>query len=145
MERKMIKSEHHRGEEMPLWVVLSDLAAQENCDGSPYDEMQIASDYIKALEEELEPYREMEKRLYEKIRKLDERDREITNPKIEERGMYRDFDIQEVGKDSHMNQPPMDHSHYQGCCIICGGSSTYPDHATMADQCSYCGQKYRRY
>ncbi len=74
MERKMIKSEHHRDQETPLWVVLSDLAAQENCDGSPYDEMQIASDYIKALEEELEPYREMERRLLEKIGVLEKRD-----------------------------------------------------------------------
>ena len=51
MESKKIMSQHHLGKMMPLWVILSDLAAQENCDGEPYDQMQEASEYIKELEE----------------------------------------------------------------------------------------------
>lgn len=50
MKHKMVKSEHHCGREVPLYKVLGDLAAQENCDGFEYDMMQEASDYIKALE-----------------------------------------------------------------------------------------------
>jgi hypothetical protein len=38
----------------PIAKVLSDLAAQENCDGEPYDQMQDASEYIKKLEKILE-------------------------------------------------------------------------------------------
>lgn len=35
----------------PISNILSNLAAQENCDGVPYDQMQIASEYIDLLEE----------------------------------------------------------------------------------------------
>lgn len=34
----------------PIQSVLKDLAAQENCDGEPYDQMQLAADYITDLE-----------------------------------------------------------------------------------------------
>jgi hypothetical protein len=34
----------------PIQAVLQDLAAQENCDGEPYDQMQAAAEYIKDLE-----------------------------------------------------------------------------------------------
>lgn len=34
----------------PIQSVLKDLAAQENCDGEPYDQMQLAADYITLLE-----------------------------------------------------------------------------------------------
>ena len=40
------------GKLYPIHVVLMDLASQENCDGEPYDQMVIASDYIKFLEKE---------------------------------------------------------------------------------------------
>ena len=50
METKMVISQHHRGAKVPLWVLLCDLASQENCDGEPYDEMQEASEYILELE-----------------------------------------------------------------------------------------------
>jgi hypothetical protein len=34
----------------PIQQVLRDLAAQENCDGDPYDQMIQAADYIDELE-----------------------------------------------------------------------------------------------
>jgi len=34
----------------PIQSVLKDLAAQENCDGEPYDQMQLAAEYINGLE-----------------------------------------------------------------------------------------------
>lgn len=39
------------GKEEPIRAVLRSLASQEGCDGAPYDQMQIASDYIERLEE----------------------------------------------------------------------------------------------
>lgn len=33
-----------------MWMVLADLASQENCDGEPYDQMQEATDYIRKIE-----------------------------------------------------------------------------------------------
>jgi hypothetical protein len=46
----MVQSEHHGGREVPLYKVLGDLAAQENCDDFEYDMMQEASEYIRTLE-----------------------------------------------------------------------------------------------
>ena len=37
------------GKPAPVWLVLSDLAAQENCDGEPYDTMQAASEVLRAV------------------------------------------------------------------------------------------------
>lgn len=34
----------------PIATVLQNLAAQENCDGEPYDQMQLAAEYITELE-----------------------------------------------------------------------------------------------
>lgn len=42
------------GELRPLSKVLLDLAAQENCDGEPYDQMQEAAEYIEEIENILE-------------------------------------------------------------------------------------------
>ena len=43
-------------------TVLHAMAAQENCDGEPYDTMIIAADYIKVLERQK---KELNKLLYE--------------------------------------------------------------------------------
>lgn len=90
MESKKIRSEHHCGRMVDLWVVLSDLASQENCDGEPYDQMQEASEYIQELEQkindletELEPYIEMEKNLYEKIQKMDKEQKKTGNRNVQ--------------------------------------------------------------
>ncbi len=37
------------GKEAPIYQVLHDLAAQENCDGEPYDQMVQAAESIKIL------------------------------------------------------------------------------------------------
>lgn len=58
METKMVISQHHRGISVPLWVLLSDFASQENCDDEEYDMMQLASDYIKELEDTVTRYEE---------------------------------------------------------------------------------------
>lgn len=42
------------GRKEKIQTVLYSLAAQENCDGEPYDQMQLAADYISKLEKELE-------------------------------------------------------------------------------------------
>jgi hypothetical protein len=142
----MIESPHHRGQRKQLWVVLSDLASQEGCDGSPYDEMMIASEYIEELENKinnltsaLKPFIENENRMMERIKEIDrmqdERDQE---PVKEEPAL-------EVGPNSHYNQPELHGEDHNGCCIICGRSQLSPDHATITDRCTYCGQKYRRF
>lgn len=41
-----IESPHHFGARLPIEHVLSHLAAGEGCDGTPYDEMQAAADWI---------------------------------------------------------------------------------------------------
>jgi len=38
------------GEQRDVATVLHGLAAQENCDGEPYDQMQAAADYIREME-----------------------------------------------------------------------------------------------
>ena len=38
----------------PIQQVLRDLAAQENCDGEPYDQMILAANYIDELEKQHE-------------------------------------------------------------------------------------------
>lgn len=38
------------GHKAPIQQVLRDLAAQENCDGEPYDQMVEAAGYIDELE-----------------------------------------------------------------------------------------------
>lgn len=38
---------------VPVQQVLRDLAAQENCDGEPYDQMMLAADYIDRLESQI--------------------------------------------------------------------------------------------
>jgi len=40
------------GKEAPIYQVLHDLAAQENCDGDPYDQMVQAAEAIKILLEQ---------------------------------------------------------------------------------------------
>lgn len=52
MENKIINP--LTGKLTPIADVLHRLAAQENCDGEPYDQMQQAGDYIKELEKRLE-------------------------------------------------------------------------------------------
>lgn len=42
------------GSMYPIQTVLRDLAAQENCDGEPYDQMIQAADYIDDLESRME-------------------------------------------------------------------------------------------
>lgn len=37
------------GRRAPIQRILRDLAAQENCDGDPYDQMMQAADYIEEL------------------------------------------------------------------------------------------------
>jgi hypothetical protein len=138
MKSKMVKSDHHRGKEVPLWVLLGDLAAQEGCDGSPYDEMQMASDYIRELEEELKPYREMEKILSDKIKKKLEEKEEKIEPEDTEPALT-------VGLDSHAGQPPMAYTYHEGECIICGGEKTIPHYASNTNMCAFCGQKYERH
>jgi hypothetical protein len=49
---RTIVSAHHGGRPMPIRTVLLALAGQENCDGSPYDEMIQAAEYIAELEAE---------------------------------------------------------------------------------------------
>jgi hypothetical protein len=44
------------GAEAHISTVLYALAAQGGCDGTPYDEMQFAADYIKLLEARLDDY-----------------------------------------------------------------------------------------
>jgi hypothetical protein len=39
------------GKEELVASVLYSMCGQENCDGEPYDQMQAAADYIKALED----------------------------------------------------------------------------------------------
>ena len=41
------------GRNAPIVQVLRDIAAQEGCDGDPYDECVAAADYITPLEERL--------------------------------------------------------------------------------------------
>jgi hypothetical protein len=53
MKTRMMMSVHHLGKQKPIWVVLSDIASQENCDDYEYDAMNIASDYIKELEDKI--------------------------------------------------------------------------------------------
>lgn len=154
MKTKMVKSEHHLGREVPLWSLLMDLAGQEGCDGEPYDEMQMAGEYIKELEErlssehilelelkneelekELYPYRKMERNLMKRIRELDAKE-------MEERDKKEEPAI-EVGPGSHNDQPALGAKSYNGTCIICGNGRTELDHATITNRCTYCGQKYR--
>lgn len=47
------------GSMYPIQRVLRDLAAQENCDGEPYDQMIQAADHIDDLEQRLDFYREL--------------------------------------------------------------------------------------
>lgn len=50
--KKIVDPLSPTGEERDIVDVLRGLAAQENCDGEPYDQMQAAADYIGGLEEE---------------------------------------------------------------------------------------------
>lgn len=68
--QKLIKSEHHRGHMVPLSVVLSDLASQEGCDGEPYDQMMMASEYIDELENIIHQYTKMVAEINTKLDKI---------------------------------------------------------------------------
>lgn len=46
----------HQGKEYPTTTVLRDLASQENCDGTPYDQMIEAADQIDRLTERCASY-----------------------------------------------------------------------------------------
>ncbi len=50
MHRKITHPLHPFDPKYPISSVLNDLAAQENCDGEPYDQMVEAADYIDELE-----------------------------------------------------------------------------------------------
>ena len=84
MKRLKIKSEHHRGRMVELAVVLCDLALHQGYDGgSPYDEMMAASEYIRELEDrieglekELEPYKELERRVLATIDAMGKKQKE---------------------------------------------------------------------
>jgi len=132
MLSKCIESPHHGGKMKQLWVVLSDLASQEGCDGSPYDEMMIASEYIEELEkrfndlsEALSPFLTSEKELMKRI----EKERPEEEPALE------------VGPGSHKDQPVINDMNL-GTCMICHRSKHYNDMATRSIICAYCGQKY---
>jgi hypothetical protein len=43
-----------KGIKEPIQTVLRVLASQNNCDGEPYDQMQIAANYIDQLERKIE-------------------------------------------------------------------------------------------
>lgn len=46
------------GKKEDIKTVLYALAGQNNCDGEPYDQMQLAADYINDLENEINNLRE---------------------------------------------------------------------------------------
>lgn len=47
----------------PIWTILSDLAAEENCDGEPYDQMMIAVEWMHDAITEIHQLRASEARL----------------------------------------------------------------------------------
>ncbi len=61
----------HQNEEYPAHVVLFDLAAQEGCDGEPYDQMQEAGEIIKRNNENINQLEACLKRNLVKIDELE--------------------------------------------------------------------------
>lgn len=55
----------------PVSGVLRQLAAQENCDGEPYDQMVLAAEHIDALEAELKSIQKEEETLEETLSKVE--------------------------------------------------------------------------
>lgn len=55
----------------PIWVILSDLASQENCDGEPYDQMLIAVEWMLDAITEIRQIRADNARLREALGEIE--------------------------------------------------------------------------
>jgi hypothetical protein len=141
MESKKIKSEHHRGEEVPIWVALSDHASQEACDDEVYDLMQEASEYIKELEDKvteletkLSPFKEMAKGFLGLIDEL-EHMRKVPEPVL--------VPVKKIHftGGSHSLEAPISFGPTK-ICSICGCDGFEDCQMTKTYICGYCGQKY---
>lgn len=160
---------HLQEKEREIKSVLSDLAAQEDCQGEYPDRIRAAVEYIEELENNLKPYEEMERNLCRKIREINDREEKEQE---EHQKTVEHCALSKVCKEVKVNcnnnttcasyitnegmravQKNVKLSGYTEArpldvdgldCVRCLGRSFHPDHATMTDQCSFCGQRYRR-